>query len=100
MIVLEEKIFETLIDKFYQLQRRSFPLNYVIMTFLVISCHNFLDLKTTVILFILLFLLLLHIFSPTYLPSLSLSCRFEGVEISLSKNTKLVFQLPTDIKTL
>lgn len=43
MIVLEEKIFETLMDKFYQLWQRSVSLNSVIMTFLVTNYHNFLN---------------------------------------------------------
>lgn len=80
MIVIEQIIFETLIDKFYWLKQRSFLLNYVIWIFLVISCHNFLDLINTIILLILLFLLLL-IFSLAHLPLLTISCSFEGVEI-------------------
>lgn len=88
-----ERNLETSIDRFYQLQQVSSNLPDV--RFLVVSCHYFHDLKTTIISFIVLSVPPMSS-NPTHLPTLSLSCSFVGVKISPSKSTKVVFQLFTE----
>ena len=81
--------------------KEAFPFSYVIITFLVISCHKFLHLITTLISFIFLSLLAsVLFFAPTHSPSFSLSHRFEEVKILPYNSREGVLWFFTDISPM